>query len=98
MAKDSKISSDELSILKITIENDLITAHISDGRIVSIPVAWFPRLHNATEPQLSNFEISPSRHGIHWSDLDEDITIKDFVDILKLKGNSLNRGDGSGGG
>lgn len=73
------MSVDELSILSLKVENDLLTAVISDGRIVSIPIAWFSRLIKATEKQLNNFEISPSGYGIHWPDLDEDISIKAFV-------------------
>lgn len=70
---------DELSILSIEVDEEQITATISDGRIVSIPIAWFPRLAEATLKQLKNFEISPSGYGIHWPDLDEDICIKSFI-------------------
>jgi len=57
----------------------MLKATISDGRIVSIPIAWFERLRSAPEKHLNNFEISPSGYGIHWPDLDEDISIKAFV-------------------
>jgi hypothetical protein len=69
----------ELSIMGIEITEDFLTAHISDGREVSIPIAWFPRLIGAHSDQLSNYEISPSGYGIHWPDLDEDISIKAFI-------------------
>ena len=69
----------ELSILHLTVEQEKLTAEISDGRIVSIPLAWFPRLLGATPAQLQNFEISPSGYGIHWPDLDEDISVRSFV-------------------
>ena len=70
---------EELSIIDLRITADQITAQISDGRHVSIPVAWFPRLTQATQKQLKNFEISPSGYGIHWPDVDEDISIKSFI-------------------
>jgi hypothetical protein len=73
------LSADELSITKLKIESDMLIATISDGRIVSIPVVWFSRLRNATQSQLNNFEISPSGYGIHWPDIDEDISIKSFL-------------------
>jgi hypothetical protein len=73
------LSIDELSILKLSVENDMLVATISDGRIVSIPIVWFSRLRNASKNQLNNFEISPSGYGIHWPDLDEDISIKSFL-------------------
>src|SRR4051812_38396633 len=69
-----KIESRPLTILKIRITKEKLTAEISDGRIISIPLAWFPRLTKATPKQLQNFEISPSGYGIHWPDLDEDIS------------------------
>ena len=74
-----KPTAEELAILSLTIGIDNITAGISDGRIISIPIAWFPRLSNATESELKNFEISPTGYGIHWPDVDEDISIKAFL-------------------
>lgn len=68
-----------LAIQSIKVEGNRIRADISDGRIVSIPVSWFPRLQNATQSQLEHFEISPDGYGIHWPELDEDISIKSFV-------------------
>jgi len=53
---------------------------MSDGREVTIPIAWFSRLALATKKELHNFEISPSGYGIHWPDLDEDISVKAFLD------------------
>lgn len=76
-AKTIKI--EDLSIIKIFFAEDKITAEISDGRIVSIPIAWFPRLAQATSKQLLKYKISPSGHGIHWPDIDEDISIKSFI-------------------
>lgn len=70
---------EELSIVSLTVDEDSLTATISDGRKVSIPVAWFPLLENATLDQLKNFEVSPSGYGIHWPDVDEDISIKAFI-------------------
>jgi hypothetical protein len=46
---------------------------LSDGRSLGVPLAWFPRLLNATEEQRQQFELSIN--GIHWDELDEDISI-----------------------
>ena len=70
---------EELSILDLEVTEDFLTAKISDGRSVSIPIAWFPRLMDAQADQLSNYEVSPSGYGVHWPDLDEDISIKAFI-------------------
>ena len=73
------VSIDELSIIKLKVENDMLVATISDGRIVSIPVVWFPRLRGASQEKLNHFEISPSGYGIHWPEIDEEISIKAFL-------------------
>lgn len=46
---------------------------LTDGRTIGVPLAWFPRLMNATPAQCNHFEIS--RTGLHWEELDEDISI-----------------------
>jgi hypothetical protein len=50
---------------------------LSDGRSISVPLAWFPRLLNATPKQRLNVELSPS--GLHWNALDEDISIEGLL-------------------
>jgi hypothetical protein len=72
---------DELAIQKVEVTEFLITAHISDGRIISLPIAWFERLRKASIDQLSNFEISPSGYGVHWPDVDEDLSVKTFLGL-----------------
>lgn len=67
------------AIIKVRVGKDKITASLSDGREVSIPTAWFASLSRATIKQLRSFEISPSGYGIHWPELDEDISIKAFL-------------------
>ena len=73
------LSAEELSITKLKIESDMLIATICDGRVVSIPIVWFSRLRNASQNQLNNFIISPSGYGIQWPDIDEDISIKSFL-------------------
>jgi len=74
-----KMTFEELTIMDIRISDEMLIAHINDGRMVSIPINWFPRLSNANADQLQNFEISPGGYGVHWPDLDEDISIKSFI-------------------
>lgn len=68
------------AIMSIDIREDKIVASMSDGREVAIPIAWFERLTHATPKQLKNFEISPGGYGVHWPDIDEDISVKIFFD------------------
>lgn len=55
-------------------ETELII-HLADGRTLTVPLAWFPRLQAATPVQRQNFELLGQGQGIHWSDVDEDISV-----------------------
>ncbi|MCK6553693.1 DUF2442 domain-containing protein [Candidatus Binatia bacterium] len=68
------------AIVDVRVSPDQLTAKLSDGREVSVPLAWFSRLLDATPEQLGNFEISPGGYGIHWPEIDEDISVKAFLD------------------
>lgn len=57
----------------VHLDSDSLWVHLDDGRVISVPLAWFPRLLNATPEQRAQFEISP--RGIHWEALDEDISV-----------------------
>lgn len=55
-------------------ENDLVV-ELVDGRTVTVPLVWFPRLAKAKRAELENFEILGDGEGIHWPDLDEDLSV-----------------------
>lgn len=55
-------------------EDDLIV-NLVDGRTVTVPLVWFPRLSQAAPEQLKNYEILGDGEGIHWPDVDEDLSI-----------------------
>lgn len=69
-------------IVSVNLVEEAIKAQLSYGRVVAIPIACFKRLSDASPKQLSNFSISPSGYGIRWPDLDEDISVKAFIDNL----------------
>ena len=68
------VASSEPRISHLQVTNDSIIAQLSDGRTISVPLAWSWRLSEATEKQRNNFEILGNGQGVHWSDLDEDIS------------------------
>ncbi len=70
-------------IMDVSVEGQTLAATMSDGREISIPIAWFPRLMNATPKQRTHLEISPGGYGIHWPEIDEDISIKAFIEGLQ---------------
>jgi len=55
---------------------DLITFHLIDGRIVSVPLAWSWRLSEATPAQRENYAIIGNGQGVHWPDIDEDLSVE----------------------
>jgi len=59
-------------------ENDLVI-ELVDGRTVTVPLVWFPNLSNATPQQLNNFELLGDGEGIHWPDIDEDLSVSGLL-------------------
>jgi len=68
-----------MSISPRTVESDADTLWVTlnDGRVIGVPLAWFPKLLRATPEQLADFELSP--RGIHWDALDEDISVEGLL-------------------
>lgn len=64
---------------KVTVTQDTLTAEISDGRTISAPLAWYPRLLDATPDELENFQLIGNGEGIHWPDLDEDVSVDNLL-------------------
>ena len=61
-------------IKNIDITDDSIIAQLTDGRTISVPLVWSWRLSEATREQRKHYEIIGDGHGVHWPDLDEDIS------------------------
>ena len=66
-----------MSALAQSVEFDDSMMHValSDGRVVSVPIIWFPTLYGATPEQRANYEIGAGGRGLHWPDLDEDLSV-----------------------
>jgi hypothetical protein len=60
---------------EVTVTEDELIVVLADGRRVGVPLAWFPRLLRATTAQRGNFEILGDGVGIHWPEIDEDLSI-----------------------
>jgi Protein of unknown function (DUF2442) len=63
----------------ITVTDDTLSADLSDGRTISVPVAWYPRLMNASMEERNDWRFIADGEGIHWIQLDEDISIKNLL-------------------
>ena len=63
----------------IVISEDTLTAELSDGRTISIPLAWYPRLAHGTIAERNNWRMIGLGQGVNWPDLDEDISVESLL-------------------
>lgn len=75
----STAANDDPRILNIDVTEDEIIAQLADGRRISVPLAWSWRLAKATREQRRNHEIIGSGEGVHWPDVDEDISVRGML-------------------
>lgn len=72
--------------IAVTVTADTLSVDLADGRTISVPLGWFPRLRHGSPRERSNFEMG--RNGVHWPDLDEDIPVAGLLNGEK-SGESL---------
>lgn len=63
----------------LTITDDTLSVDLSDGRTIAVPLAWFPRLLHATPEERNHWRLIGKGHGIHWEDIDEDISVEGLL-------------------
>lgn len=68
-----------VSAQTVTVTDDALTVDLSDGRTVSVPLTWFPRLLHGTSTERNNWRLIGDGEGIHWTDLDEDISVENLI-------------------
>jgi hypothetical protein len=66
-------------IREVRVSSDKITAHLVDGRVISVPLAWSWRLSDASPAERQNFQIIAGGQGVHWPDVDEDISVEGML-------------------
>ncbi len=59
--------------------DETLSVALMDGRTITVPLAWYPRLLNASEEQRRNWQICGGGYGIHWPDLDEDLSTEGLL-------------------
>ena len=68
-------ASNDPRIQEVRVTNDEIIAHLVDGRVISVPLAWSWRLSEATPAQRAHFRLIGAGQGVHWPDVDEDLSV-----------------------
>jgi hypothetical protein len=64
---------------EVEITEDTLTVGLMDGRTISVPLVWYPRLFNANAKQRQNWQIAGGGYGIHWPDVDEDLSTEGLL-------------------
>ena len=77
----SDVSAPAARAVDISFTDDALVVRLRDGRILSVPLEWFPTLRKATIEQRSNWELLGDGIGVHWPDLDEDISIAGLLGL-----------------
>src|SRR6185295_6294235 len=72
-------STTDVRAQRIIIMNDSLTVELSDGRSISVPLAWYPRLLHGTPEERNNWRLIGNSEGVHWPDLDEDVSIENLL-------------------
>ena len=72
-------ASSDPRIQDVRVTADEIIAHLVDGRVISVPLAWSWRLSDATPAQRANWRLIGDGHGVHWPDVDEDISAEGML-------------------
>jgi len=66
-------------VLDVQSADDALSVSLRDGRVITVPLVWYPRLLNATSVQRQNWTIAGGGYGIHWPDLDEDLSTEGLL-------------------
>jgi hypothetical protein len=69
----------EAKAQSITVTDDTLVVDLTDGRTISVPLAWYPRLLHGTSEERKNWRFIGEKEGIHWPDLDEDISVENLL-------------------
>lgn len=64
---------------EVRVTKDTLSVDLSDGRTISVPLEWFPRLLHATTNERKNWRLIGKGQGIHWNDIDEDISVEGLL-------------------
>jgi hypothetical protein len=67
------------TIQRVIVTDDTLSVDLSDGRTISVPLAWYPRLLHGSIEERNDWRFIGSGNGIHWNQLDEDVSIKNLI-------------------
>ncbi len=69
----------DIRVRGVHVNDECLTVDLMDGRSIAVPIAWYPRLLSATPEQRQNWETASGGYGIHWPDIDEDLSTEGLL-------------------
>ena len=66
-------------VVQVTFTDDEMSVRLMDGRTITVPLAWYPRLFNATAEQRNKWQVAGGGYGLHWPEIDEDLSTKGLL-------------------
>jgi hypothetical protein len=63
----------------VEVTDDTLSVDLTDGRTISVPLAWYPRLQYANKNERNNWRLTANGEGIHWNDIDEDLSVENII-------------------
>jgi hypothetical protein len=79
MTSLARTDAADTRVKSVSIDADRLTVELMDGRAISAPLAWYPRLVNATPEQRSHWQVAGGGYGLHWPELDEDLSTEGLL-------------------
>jgi hypothetical protein len=74
--RTSAAREDPIAARDVRFDHEMMHVRLTDDRIISVPLAWFPRLKKANSAERENYRLIGGGIGLHWPDLDEDISVE----------------------
>lgn len=75
----STVDTERALATDVNVSEDALSVELADGRTISVPLAWYPRLLHGTAKERLSWRLIAGGRGIHWSDLDEDVSVANLL-------------------
>jgi hypothetical protein len=79
MASLTLAEAADIRVRDVSVTDDELSVALMDGRTITVPLAWYPRLAGATPAERANWQLAGAGYGIHWPDIDEDLNTKGLL-------------------
>lgn len=71
--------AESVRAIRVTVSDEALIVDLADGRTITVPIGWYPRLAHATPAERQNFRLIGNNEGIHWLALDEDVSVNNLL-------------------